>query len=89
MKETGLASVAGECIYRMHSTGIGEVLLRGRQNKRKDLVTTFRKNACGVKSNIRTTKGEITCLSLNALRTLEEGDISGEFREGIMTEVEN
>lgn len=73
----------------MHSTGIGEILLRSRQNKRKDLITTFRKNVCGVKSNIRTTKGEITCLSLNTLKTLEEGDIRGEFREEIMTEVEN
>lgn len=41
------------------------------------------------KSNTRTTKGETTCLSLNALRTLEEGDISRGFREGIMAEVEN
>lgn len=41
------------------------------------------------KSNTRTTKGETTCLSLNALRTLEEGDISRGFREGIMAEVVN
>lgn len=55
----------------------------------KHLVLTFRKIVCGMKSNTRTTKGETTCLSLNALRTLEEGDISRGFREGIMAEVEN
>lgn len=54
----------------------------------KDLVLTIRKIVCGMKSNTRTTKGEATCLYLNALRTLEEGDISRGFREGIMAEVE-
>lgn len=43
-----------------------------------------------MKSNTRTTRGETTCLSLNALRTLEEGDISRGFGgEGIVAEVEN
>lgn len=61
----------------------------GRQAETKDLVLTFKKVEYSMKSRARTTKGEITCLSLNAQRTSEEGDTGGGFREGIMTEVGN
>lgn len=59
------------------------------EDKVRYLVSAFKKVVCGMKSSTRKIEGKTVCLPLNALRNLEEGDISGGFREGTVTEVSN